>query len=228
MLYKLSPLEGLEHPLQSAPPITDVQIAEDDAAEWVTEVFNNLSSFPSTFSSIPAATADPVRPHLVHLLLNAALAAAMNQTQFIIAVSDNEVLTNGPLAAIIQAAKNNEDSSDDESPDEDEVFRISTTNRLSKMEDAIARIEGLTKKALSNKPQEGNPKNKGNPKTPAPGPTAPGVSQPIEAPAQGVTITTQIQPPASYAEAAKGVHLQLFINFSPNLREKISCKDTTN
>ncbi|KDQ07444.1 hypothetical protein BOTBODRAFT_180722 [Botryobasidium botryosum FD-172 SS1] len=186
MPYNTDPLRGLTNPYPDAPaPPTIMAVPAENQAQWIQEAYTSLSSFPTQVLSINHTITDPVRPHLIRLLLNAAMATVMNDTQVVNAIRDIRPLNTGPVAAIVAAANDN-DSEDDETPDDDDVFRIMTTGRLSKMEDAIARIEGLMKKTLDNK-KDTNPKGKGKETTTqTPGPAAPGGSKATQ-PAQTLT-----------------------------------------
>ncbi|KDQ07848.1 hypothetical protein BOTBODRAFT_180317 [Botryobasidium botryosum FD-172 SS1] len=146
---------------------------------WLGNVMSSMRGIPSLLPYVDNTVLTPERAVLTRIMLSAAHASAMNVTQMIDAIHDITPIAEGAVARIIVASQ-----SDDETPDEDDVFRLTTTNRLSKIEESIARIEKLAKQAAS------TPKNKNTP-----GPTAPGIPAPTGKPLPAAA-------PASYASAA--------------------------
>ncbi|KDQ05808.1 hypothetical protein BOTBODRAFT_182201 [Botryobasidium botryosum FD-172 SS1] len=178
---------------------------------WVNGIMSTLRGVPTYIKYLETDILTPNRATLARLLLSAAQATAMNDTQLLDAIRDIPPLMEGAIAKIVAQASD----SDDESPDEDEVFRIKTTGRLLKIEESMACIEALAKRALSNKPES---KDKGKGKAPTPGPSAPGAtpSPPTAPTPDTVTITTQIQPTQSYAAAANKGKNKTTPKFNPS------------
>ncbi|KDQ16187.1 hypothetical protein BOTBODRAFT_173100 [Botryobasidium botryosum FD-172 SS1] len=196
---------------QAAPPTPTTSRRTQEA--WLRNVNNTLVNYVSHLGELNAALfADAHRP-ITRLLLGAALATTPSIGDLADIIAANPDWMSGPIMRLIpppKAEDSEKDSMDEDTtdpPTHPKVKAAESKNekRFGAIEDALARLEGLMLRSLTpHAPPPAKGEQSSGQKKPKP--TPPKDSPPKETSITTVTpqatVTTQIQPAASYASAA--------------------------